>query len=50
MQVQIFFFFLRKDEVRETRTEKQRGKEGPPAPTTTPTPTPTGALTNRLSH
>lgn len=45
-----FFFFLRKDEVRETRTEKQRGKEGPPAPTTTPTPTPTGALTNRLSH
>lgn len=28
MQVQIFFFFLRKDEVREARMEKQRVKEG----------------------
>lgn len=29
----IFFFFFRKDDVRETRTEKQRGKEGGPTPT-----------------
>lgn len=28
------FFFFRKDEVRETRTEKQRGKEGPSGATT----------------
>lgn len=29
-------FFLRKDEVRETRKEKQRGKEGPPDPNPQP--------------
>lgn len=41
MFVQVhFFFFLRKDELRETRTEKQRGKEGPLAPQQPPPPTP----------
>lgn len=38
-----FFFFFRKDEGRETRTEKQREKEGTPGARDEPAPTPTGA-------